>query len=299
MISRAMTSNYRIGAFAKLAGVTVRALHHYDRIGLLQPQRGGAGTRLYRLEDLERLEQITALKFLGIPLQEIKLLLKRGPVTLVNSLQVQREALAEKRRLIDRAVVAIEAAEKAIQSGQTTDAAILRRIIEVIDMQPQENFMRKYYTAQAWLDKERLESQRPAQESKKNMLAMRQLFVEIEADMDLDPASDRAQALTRRWFQLSEFAHGGSEAVRAGNIEAWNDRPNWPPEQQDKLLACFGLDLDKRAASLQRFEAVTKFLGRAVGHRMRTSLPSIRTLYGLEPLQAEVTSCKPGACDRF
>jgi DNA-binding transcriptional MerR regulator len=58
------------------------------------------------------LEQIAALKFLGIPLQEIKLLLKHGPLTLVDSLHVQREALAEKRRLIDRAVVAIEAAEK-------------------------------------------------------------------------------------------------------------------------------------------------------------------------------------------
>jgi DNA-binding transcriptional MerR regulator len=42
-------------------------LHHYDRIGLLKPQRGSSGIRLYRLEDLERLEQIAALKFQGIP----------------------------------------------------------------------------------------------------------------------------------------------------------------------------------------------------------------------------------------
>ena len=109
--SEKVMSSYRIGEFAKLAGVTVRALHHYDRIGLLKPQRGSSGFRLYRLEDLERLEQIAALKFLGIPLQEIKLLLKRGPLTLADSLRVQREALAEKRRLIDRAAVAIEAAE--------------------------------------------------------------------------------------------------------------------------------------------------------------------------------------------
>src|SRR5579863_2937352 len=134
---------YRISEFAKLAGVTVRALHHYDRIGLLKPQRGNSGFRLYRLE---RLEQIAALKFLGIPLREIKLLLKHGPLTLADSLHMQREALAEKRRLIDRAVVAIEAAEKGIRSGQITDASILRKIIEVIDMQPQENSMRKYYS---------------------------------------------------------------------------------------------------------------------------------------------------------
>jgi MerR family transcriptional regulator, thiopeptide resistance regulator len=283
MVCREMNTSYRIGEFAKLAGVTVRALHHYDRIGLLKPQRGNSGTRLYRLEDLERLEQIAALKFLGIPLQEIKLLLKRGPLTLVDSLHVQREALAEKRNLIDRAVVAIEAAEKVIQSGQTTDASILRKIIEVIDMQPQENSMRRYYTDQAWLDKERIARETPAEDRKKNAQAWRQVFAEIEADIDLDPASEQAQALTRRWLQLAEIAHGGNEAVRAGNIEAWNDRPNWPRDQQDKVLAGFGLDLDDRTASMQRFETVMKFIGRAIGHKIRSNMPSLRSLYGLDP----------------
>ncbi|MGO9864320.1 MAG: MerR family transcriptional regulator [Terriglobales bacterium] len=278
-----MSSSYRIGEFAELAGVTVRALHHYDRIGLLKPQRGSSGFRLYRLEDLERLEQIAALKFLGIPLQEIKLLLKQGPLKLVDSLHVQREALAEKRRLIDRAMVAIAAAEKAIQSGQTTDASILRKIIEVIDMQPQENFMRKYYTDQAWVEKERILHETPPEVWQKNMQAWRQLFAEIEAAVDLDPASESAQALTKRWLQLAETAHGGNEAVRAGNIDAWKDRPNWPREQQDRLLAGFGLDLNERAASLERFESVAKFLGRTIGHKMRSNLPSLRVLYGLDP----------------
>jgi len=277
-----MGTSYRIGEFAKLAGVTVRALHHYDRIGLLKPQRGTSGFRLYHTEDLERLEQIAALKFLGIPLQEIKLLLKHGPLSLVDSLKMQREALAEKRKLIDRAVVAIEAAEKVIRSGQTTDSSILRKIIEVIDMQPQENFMRKYYTDQAWLDKERIARERPAEEFKKNVLALRKLFCEIEADIDLDPASERAQNLTKQWLQLAEYAHGGNEAVRAGNTQAWNDYQNWPPDEQDKLLAAFDLDLNDRTASLHRFESVTKFLGRAVSHKIRSNIPTIRALYGLE-----------------
>jgi DNA-binding transcriptional MerR regulator len=277
-----MSATYRIGGFAKLAGVTVRALHHYDRIGLLKPQRGTSGFRLYRMEDLERLEQIAALKFLGIPLQEIRLLLKHGPLTLVDSLNVQREALAEKRKRIDRAVVAIEAAEKVIRSGKTTDASILRKIIEAIDMQPQENSMRKYYTEQAWIDKERLAQETPLEARKKNMEDFRQLFAEIEADIDLDPATEQAQTLTRRWLVLSQFAHGGNEAIRAGNIASWNDRPNWPPEQQDKLLIAFGLDLEKRAASLQRFEEVTKFLGRAIGYKMRSNMPSVRDLYELD-----------------
>ena len=154
-----MSGTYRIGEFAELAGVTVRALHHYDRIGLLKPQRGNSGNRLYRLQDLERLEQIAALKFLGIPLQEIKFLLKHGPLTLVDSLHVQREALTEKRTLINRAILAIEAAEKVIRAGKITDASILRKIIEVIDMQPQENSMQKYYSEQAWIERAQLRDQ--------------------------------------------------------------------------------------------------------------------------------------------
>lgn len=275
-------SSYRIGEFAKLAGVTVRALHHYDRIGLLKPQRGSSGFRLYRMEDLERLLQIAALKFLGIPLQEIKLLLKHGPLTLVDSLHVQREALAAKRKLIDRAIVAIEAAEKVVRSGQTTDATILRRIIAVIDMQPQEKSMRKYYTEQAWLDKERIAHETPAETLQKNLHAWQQLFSEIESAIDLDPASEDAQALTKRWLELAETAHGGNEAIRAGNIEAWKDRDNWPQDQQDKFLTGFGLDLQERIASMQRADAVIKFIGRNIGHKMRSNLPSLRVLYGID-----------------
>jgi DNA-binding transcriptional MerR regulator len=243
------------------------------------------------MEDLERLEQIAALKFLGIPLKEIKLLLKHRPLSLAGSLEMQRQALAEKRRMIDRAFVAIEAAEKVIRSGQTTDASILRKIIEVIDMQPQENFMRKYYTEQAWLDKERIARERPREEFRKNVLALRKVFREIEAEIDLDPASERAQDLTKRWLQLAEYAHGGNEAVRAGNTQAWNDYQNWPPDEQEKLLAAFDLDLNNRAASMLRFESVTKFLGRAVSEKIRSNMPSVRSLYGLEASRLEGAEC--------
>jgi DNA-binding transcriptional MerR regulator len=67
-----MSGLYKSREFASLAGVTVRTLHYYDRIGLLRPQRNGCGYRLHSLAHLELLEQIAALKFLGIPLKEIK-----------------------------------------------------------------------------------------------------------------------------------------------------------------------------------------------------------------------------------
>jgi MerR family transcriptional regulator, thiopeptide resistance regulator len=277
-----MNRRYKIGEFAELAGVTVRALHHYDRIGLLKPQRSTSGNRLYSMDELHRLEQVAALKFLGIPLREIKLLLRHGPLTLTDSLHMQREALTEKRRLIDRAIVAIETAEKAIRSGQTTDASILRKIIEVIDMQPQENFMRKYYTEQAWTDRAQLREQwehAPAETRKRWRQTSQKLFTEIEAALDLDPASEAAQALTKRWLQLVNSTTGGNDGIGAGSIEAWKDRHNWPQDEQDKILAGFGLDPQDRAVSMQRLDAVANFIGRVIGQKVRSSL---RSLYGLD-----------------
>ena len=94
-----MDKFYRAHEFAKLAGVTVRALHHYDRIGVLKPRRSSSGHRLYGVGDLERLEQIAALKFLGIPLKEIKLLLGCNRLTLLESLRLQLRSTYRKTRV--------------------------------------------------------------------------------------------------------------------------------------------------------------------------------------------------------
>ena len=56
-----------------MAGVSVRALHHYDEIGLLVPSsRSGAGYRLYNDDDLLRLQQIVIGRELGMALEELK-----------------------------------------------------------------------------------------------------------------------------------------------------------------------------------------------------------------------------------
>ena len=63
---------YTVGAVARLAGVSVRSLHHYDQIGLLSPSgRSAAGYRIYSLGDLKRLQQILFYRALGFPLGDI------------------------------------------------------------------------------------------------------------------------------------------------------------------------------------------------------------------------------------
>ncbi|MCW3053630.1 MAG: MerR family transcriptional regulator, partial [Chthonomonadales bacterium] len=70
---------YPIGEFAGRAGVTVRTLRFYDKVGLLAPSAmTEAGYRLYAEQDLSTLQHILALKFLGFSLVEIKQCLTSG-----------------------------------------------------------------------------------------------------------------------------------------------------------------------------------------------------------------------------
>lgn len=66
----------RVGELAKRTGKTVRALHLYEEIGLLEPaRRTGAGYRLYSPDSITRVEWITRLQDAGLSLPEIRDLL--------------------------------------------------------------------------------------------------------------------------------------------------------------------------------------------------------------------------------
>jgi DNA-binding transcriptional MerR regulator/bifunctional DNase/RNase len=67
---------WKVGEVARATGLTVRALHHYDRLGLLVPsERTLSGHRLYSQADLQRLYRVLALRHVGLPLTEIGRLL--------------------------------------------------------------------------------------------------------------------------------------------------------------------------------------------------------------------------------
>lgn len=69
----------KVGELAKRTGVTVRALHHYDSIGLLRPSgRSEGGYRLYDRDDLARLHGIQTLRQMGVPLSDMAMLLDGG-----------------------------------------------------------------------------------------------------------------------------------------------------------------------------------------------------------------------------
>ncbi len=100
--------NRTVGAVAKVAGVSVRTLHHYDDIGLVSPaKRGPNGYREYGDADLTRLQQVLFYRELGFPLDEIAALLDGGADPRDHLLR-QRRLLAGRIERLQRMAAAVE-----------------------------------------------------------------------------------------------------------------------------------------------------------------------------------------------
>jgi len=112
---------YQVKEVAEQSGVSIRALHHYDAIGLLVPSlRTAAGYRLYSEGDLLRLQQILIGRELGLPLEEIRRSLDDPSFDRRRALLEQRAALARRAEQTSEMLRAIDAAI-AVLDGASLD----------------------------------------------------------------------------------------------------------------------------------------------------------------------------------
>jgi DNA-binding transcriptional MerR regulator len=208
-----------VGAVAARTGMTVRALHHYDHIGLLSPSgRSDAGYRLYNAADLRRLETIALLRGLGLSLAEVASAVTQGPEALGQLLEQQRDRLL--RRLEEeRALVARldHMAERLrTHSPQSVDDALdTIRIVTTFER----------YFGEAQLDEIRANARELGAE---HILAAEvewpRLIAALRHEMQLgtDPGEQRVLALASRWRELvGEFVQGRFDiAASAGRMLA-------------------------------------------------------------------------------
>ncbi|GLW06908.1 HTH-type transcriptional activator TipA [Microtetraspora sp. NBRC 13810] len=103
-----------VGEVSRLAGVTVRTLHHYDDIGLVRPsERTRSGYRSYTEPDVERLQQVLFYRELGFPLEEIAAILADPGADRMTHLRRQRELLRERIGRLEAMAAAVERAMEA------------------------------------------------------------------------------------------------------------------------------------------------------------------------------------------
>ena len=92
-----------------LTGISVRALHYYDEIGLLKPTgKSEAGYRLYDDKALETLQQVLFFREFDIPLKEIKAVMANPALDRNHILQMQRKMLTIKKERMERLIASID-----------------------------------------------------------------------------------------------------------------------------------------------------------------------------------------------
>jgi MerR family transcriptional regulator, thiopeptide resistance regulator len=214
-----MRKTYRVREFAVLAGVTAKALHHYDRVGLLTPHRTDAGYRAYTNDDLLRLQQIVALKLVGLSLRQIRQVFEGGVLPLRDALRAQHAALQERRGQIDRALAALERAQRATDGNDGSDAAVLTELIEVL-ARPSVHVLRKYFSDDAWVRWRLRHESWPSPE-------WVGLYREAQSALAEDPAAPRAQDLARRCIALFETDTQGDAAIRTALRKASLHHAEW------------------------------------------------------------------------
>jgi len=110
---------YQVSEVARIAGVSVRTLHHYDEIGLLVPQaRTEAGYRVYGDADLMRLQQILIGRERGLSLEEIRRSLDDPRFDHRQALLAQKRQLQANARRTDAMIRAVDAALAVLDEGQ-------------------------------------------------------------------------------------------------------------------------------------------------------------------------------------
>jgi DNA-binding transcriptional MerR regulator len=108
---------------SKASGVTVRALHHYDHIGLLSPKVGANGYRYYEQAEMLRLQHILFYRELGVPLSEIAQILDDANFDTRSALLDLRarveDEIAKRRQLaatIDRTLALLDAGKAVVDN---------------------------------------------------------------------------------------------------------------------------------------------------------------------------------------
>lgn len=235
-------NTFRIQEFAKLAGVTVRALHHYDRVGLLSPaHRSESGYRLYCHDDLGRLERILVLRYLGLSLREIGALLEQpgraGAESLSKTLRRQHAALRERRVGLDRVLLAIEHAQARANAAEP-DWLLYQIILKEIQMQEAQNWTDRYYSPEG----------RKALEERRRTLSLAEaeeigtkwqlLYKDLQGALDrgVPPDSAEGRAFVARWLRLADEFSLGNPEIGEGYRRLFEDESHWPDDERAAKL---------------------------------------------------------------
>jgi DNA-binding transcriptional MerR regulator len=204
--------HYRIGELARLAGVTVRALHHWDELGLLVPsERTGSGHRLYDAADVERLYRLLALRGIGLALEEIGPLLDGGDHGVKRTVESHLGRVEAQIAGLDALRGRLERLLAALNGGEASTQAFLDAL-EAMSM------FEKYYTPEQLRQLEQRRRELGDETIKQVETEWKELYAEVRhhRESGTDPADPAVQRLVTRSGELIQMFTGGDPGIAAG-----------------------------------------------------------------------------------
>jgi DNA-binding transcriptional MerR regulator len=236
----------KVGELAKRTGMTVRALHHYDEIGLLRPSlHTESGHRLYTVADVGRLQQILSLRQLGFALEEIRDCLDRPGFSPLEVIRLHvarlRDRIAMQQSLCER----LEAIAGHFEAAEEVSADHFIRTIQEMTM------IENYYTPEQLDDLKERGEQIGQERIQQSQQEWAELIAQVHAEMDkgTDPSAPEVQAMARRWMALVNEFTGGDPGITRSLGRLWQ-------EQGDTLVAQHKMPHDPRG--------VQEYIGRAM-----------------------------------
>lgn len=200
--------------FGKLAQVSVRTLHHYDKIGLLKPSlRQSNNYRLYSETDLLRLQQIIALKFFGFELSQIKDLLSTHDDILEN-LTMQSKFLQEKAKTLMEASTILEQVTCECGDNKSIPWKQVIKLIEVYKMtqQLEDAWVKEIFNPEELKEYVKFEEEMKANSTPEKKAMFEQswleLVKEVEKNLHEDPTSKTGIILAEKWMCWTNNLYG-------------------------------------------------------------------------------------------
>lgn len=209
-----------VSQVAEAAHVTVRALHHYDEIGLLVPSgRAPNGYRLYGDRDLARLQQILLFRQLGFGLDAIGQLVDATVFERRKALEAQRALLLEQRDRTNSIIRGVDAAIQALENGVPMDKRKMFDGFDEFDSSKYEEETKarwgqteaykesmkrtRSYSKEKWSEiKEELD------EILERMVALKAAGTEADSDEAMDLAEEHRGHIDRWFYPCSHAMHG-------------------------------------------------------------------------------------------
>jgi DNA-binding transcriptional MerR regulator len=218
----------RVGALADRTGLTVRTLHHWEEMGLLNPsRRTPAGHRLYGLDAMGRILRIRSLRGLGLGLEEIREVLVSSAAPLEEVLRIQKAEIKKQVGLLQELESRLDRILERVEGGGGMEEEDLLRTMEVMTLLEQHFTPEQREALSARERSLGKEAIREAEEEWPLLISR----VKEEMKKGTDPAAPEVQALANRWRALVQAFSGGDPGIEASVGRMFQAQPELATRQ--------------------------------------------------------------------